>query len=106
VQPRATPSSNGGSSVAIELSHAAAEILASLRPAEAQRVAASLQALRRKDWPAANGTSARDFIEAKAGGYRVVYRFDRDRIRVALLARMSDSRPREMPRLKLQDDLD
>jgi hypothetical protein len=81
-------------------------VLASLRPRDGQRVAVALDALRRKDWTKAKGTSARDFIEARAGGYRFLYRFDRDRIKVALLARMADARPREMPRLGLADELD
>ena len=81
-------------------------MLASLNPRDGQRVAVALTALRRKHRAEAKGTPVREFIEARAGGYRLLYRFDRDRIRVALLARMSDSRPREMPRLKLQDDLD
>jgi hypothetical protein len=46
----------------------------------------------------------RAFIEARAGGYRLLYRFDRDRIRVALLARMADTRPRELPRLGLAEE--
>jgi hypothetical protein len=57
-------------------------------------------------WTEAKGTSARDFIEARAGGYRFLYRFDRDRIKVALLARMADAHPRETPRLGLADDFD
>ncbi len=78
-------------------------MLASLRPAEGQRVAAVLQALRRKDWAEATGTPARAFIEAEACGYRVLYRFDRNRLRVALLARLNNSRPRETPRLRVKN---
>ena len=81
-------------------------MLASLTPRDGQRVAAALNALRRKDWTEAKGTPARDFIEARAYGYRLLYRFDRDRIKVALLARMADSRPREVPHLGLADESD
>jgi hypothetical protein len=52
--------------------------------------------LRRKDWAPAKGTLARDFIEARAGEFRLVYRFDR----------MSDSRPRETPQLGLVRERD
>lgn len=76
-------------------------MLASLSARDGQRVAAALTALRRKDWAEAKDTPVRAFIEARAGGYRLLYRFDRDRIRVALLARMADSRSREVPRLGL-----
>ena len=69
-------------------------------------MAAALTMLRRKDWAPAKGTPARDFIEARAGEFRLVYRFDRDCIKVALLARMSDSRPRETPRLGLVRERD
>jgi hypothetical protein len=78
-------------------------MLTSLRPAEGQWVAAVLQALRRKDWAEATGTRARAFIEAETCGYRLLYRFDRNRLRVALLARVNDSRPREMPRLRVKN---
>jgi hypothetical protein len=76
------------------------------RPREGQRVAAALQALRRKEWPSANGVSARRFIEERAGDFHILYRFDRDRIKVALLARMTDWHARETPHLDLGRDAD
>ena len=96
----------GGSLCPIELSRAAADVLASLKASDGQRVAAALTALRREAWPEAKGASAKGFIEARAGSFRLIYRFDRDRIKVALLARMTDWRPRETPRLGLRRDLD
>ena len=79
-------------------------MLASLNPRDGQRVAVALTALRRKHRAEAKGTPVRAFIEGRAGGYRLLYRFDRDRIRVALLAHMADSRPREVPRLGLAEE--
>jgi hypothetical protein len=81
-------------------------VLASLDAREGQSVATALTALRRKDWSKATGKTAQAFTEAHAGSYRLLYRFERDRIKVALLTRMRDSRPREAPRLDLPDSID
>ena len=96
----------GASLCPIELSRVAADVLASLKASDGQRVAVALTALRRQAWPEAKGVSAKGFIEARTSGFRLVYRFDRDRIKVALLARMTDWHARETPRLGLRDDPD
>ncbi len=71
----------------------------SLPRREAQRVAAALEGLRRARQRAepATGTPAGGFIEARAGGLRMLYRIERQALKVALLAQARHARVREFP---------
>ena len=71
----------------------------SLPQREAQRVAAALDGLKRarQRTGGVSGDDAQHFLEARAGKLRVVYRVDREALKVALLSHPKHARVREFP---------
>lgn len=76
----------------------------SLPERDAQRVAAALKALKARaprDDTHGGAVDAQGFLEARANGYRVLYRLDSSALKVALLNRIDQARVREHPKPKL-----